>query len=136
MSGEYSRTITPGFSAGGAVPTSQADTADTVAFSFSTVWSSDKYYPESKAIKNSADTFPLNFSPHAPDAYNAIFTTEEHLAALDGCRVTSPDPDGIHNEMLSHLPLAGKKFFLSVYNRVWTESLVPDSRKETGTWGS
>jgi hypothetical protein len=29
--------------------------------------------------------------------------------------------------MLSHLPLAVKQFLLSVYNRIWTESVVPDA---------
>jgi hypothetical protein len=43
---------------------------------------------------------------------------DELLAALDGCRNTSPRPDGNHIEMPFHHPLAFKVFLLSVYNRM------------------
>jgi hypothetical protein len=55
---------------------------------------------------------------------------DELLAALDRCRNTSPGPDGIHNQMLSHLPPAGREFLLSMYNRMWTESSVQTARRE------
>jgi hypothetical protein len=71
----------------------------------------------------------LNFTPRVAAAYDAILTMDGLLAALDRCRNTSTGPDGIHNEMLSHLPLAGKEFMLSVYNRMSTDSVVPDAWK-------
>jgi hypothetical protein len=101
MSGKYSRTIVPGLSA---FLTSQADIANTIASSFSTVCSSVNYNPDFRAIKNSAE----------------IFTMDKLLAALDRSRNTSPVPDVIHNEMLSHQPLADKELLLSVYNCIWT----------------
>jgi potassium voltage-gated channel Eag-related subfamily H protein 8 len=75
-------------------------------------------------------TFPLNFTHRFFETCNAIFNMDERLAALGRCRNTSPGPDGIQNEMLSHVPLAGKKSLLSAYNGMWTESLVPDAWKE------
>jgi hypothetical protein len=114
MSGKYSRTIITGFCSGDAVLTSQTDIAGTIASSFWRVCNSDNYDPDFIAFKNSAETFPHNFSPRVAEAYDAIFTVNELLAALDRCRNKSPDPDGTHNEVLSHLPLAGNGFLLSV----------------------
>jgi potassium voltage-gated channel Eag-related subfamily H protein 8 len=122
--------IIPSLSAGHAVLTSQADIANTMASCSATVCSSDNYGPDFGAIKNKADTLSLNFTPLMAKACDAIFTMDELLAALDRCRNTSSGPNGIHNEMLSHLPLAGKEFLLSVYSRKWTESLVPHAFKE------
>jgi hypothetical protein len=48
-------------------------------------------------MRNSAEIFPLNFTPRVAEAYDAIFTMDELLAALDRCRSTSPGPDGIHD---------------------------------------
>jgi hypothetical protein len=42
----------------------------------------------------------------------------------------SPGPDGICNQMLSHVPSTGKEFLLSRYNCIWTELLVPAAWRE------
>jgi hypothetical protein len=102
MSSKYSRTIVPGLSAGSAVLTSQADIANTVESFFPTACSSDNYDSEFSAIKDSAETFPHNFTPHVAEAYNAAFSMDELLAALDRGRNTSPGPDGIRNN--THSP--------------------------------
>jgi potassium voltage-gated channel Eag-related subfamily H protein 8 len=98
--------------------------------SFSTVCSSDNYDPDFRAIKTAQRPSPFSFTPRAAEAHDVIFTMDEHLAALDRCRNMSPGPDDIQDEMLSHLQFAGKEFLLSVYSRIWTESLVPDAWKE------
>jgi hypothetical protein len=131
MLGKYSRTITPGLSAGGAVLTSQADVANIIASFFSTLCSSDYYDPDFRATKNSAETFPLNFTPRVAEAYDIITTDDELLATSYRCRNTSPGPDGILNETLSHLPPAGKEFLLSVYKCIRTERPVPDTCSQT-----
>jgi hypothetical protein len=46
---------------------------------------------------------------------------DEILAALERCHVTSIDSGCLHNEMLFHLPLTGKKFLLSTHNLMWTK---------------
>jgi hypothetical protein len=114
MSGKCNRTLIPGISVGGAVITSQADIANTIVSSFSLVCSSENYDPCLGAIKNSTETLRLNFTPRRTEAYNTTNSMDELLAALERCRNTSPGPDGIHNEMLSHLPPAGKEFLLSI----------------------
>jgi hypothetical protein len=120
MSGKYCPTIVPGLSAGGAVLTSLLDIANTTAPSFSTVCSPDNNDPGLRAFKDSAETFTLNIT-RAAEVYNAIFFSVDELhATLDRYCNTSPGSDGIRNEMLSHLPPAGREFLLSVCNRIWT----------------
>jgi hypothetical protein len=75
-------------------------------------------------------TVPLNFTPLVAESYSATFSIDEHLAALHRYRNTSPGPDGIHNQMLPHLPPAGREFVLSMHNRIWTESSVPTAWRE------
>ena len=41
----------------------------------------------------------------------------------------SPGPDKIHNEMLRHLGIPGKKVLLSFINKTWNEGTLPDSWK-------
>jgi potassium voltage-gated channel Eag-related subfamily H protein 8 len=130
MPGKCNRTLIPGISVGGAVIPSQADIANTMTSSFSLVCISDNYDSCFRAIKNSAETLRLNFTPRSTEAYSTTFSIDELLAELERCRNTSPDPDGIHNEMLSHLPPAGKEFLLSIYNRIWTDTSVPDAWRE------
>jgi hypothetical protein len=79
MSGKYSRAIIPGLSADGAVLTSQANTANTIASSFSTVCSSDNYDPDFRAIKNNAESISLSFNPRVAEAYDTIFTVDRLL---------------------------------------------------------
>jgi hypothetical protein len=86
----------------------QADIANTIASSFSLVCSSANYDPCFRAIKNSAETLRLSFTPRSTEAYITNFNMDELLAALERCRNTSPGPNSIHYEMLFHLPPAGK----------------------------
>jgi hypothetical protein len=115
----------------GAIITPQADTANTIASFFSLVCSSDNYDSSFSVIKDSAETLPLNFTLCVTEPYNTTFSMDKLLAALELCCSMSPGPNGIHNEMRCHLPLAGKDFVLSMYNHIWTESLVPDAWRET-----
>jgi hypothetical protein len=48
---------------------------------------------------------------------------DELVTALDCCCNTSPNPNIIHNQMLSHLLPTSKEFQLSMYNHLWSENL-------------
>jgi hypothetical protein len=58
----------PGLSAGIVILTSQADIANTTAFSFLTVYSPDKHDPEFRGTKNSGETLTLSFTLHFAEA--------------------------------------------------------------------
>ena len=40
-----------------------------------------------------------------------------------------PGPDGVHNEMLTHLGNAGKKVVLNLINKTWTKGELPKAWK-------
>jgi hypothetical protein len=84
---------------------------NTIPSSFSLVCSSDNYDPCSRAINNSSETLPLNFTPHVTEAYNTTFTMDELLAALERCCNLYLGPDGIRNEMLSPFCPQARSFF-------------------------
>jgi hypothetical protein len=125
MWNKCNRTVTLGISVGGTFIIYQADISNTIA-SFSIVFSSDDCVPRFRFIKHSAEILPLT---RVTKAYNTAFTMDEFLA-LERCRVTSPCPDGIHYEILSHLLPTGKEFLLSMCNHIWTESSVPEAWRE------
>jgi hypothetical protein len=107
MSGKYSRTFIPDKSAGGAIISSQADIAKTIASSSSMVCNSENYDHGFRVIKENAEAFSLNLTRRVAEAYNTTFSMNELLAALERCRNRSAGPGGTHNEMLSHHPQAG-----------------------------
>jgi potassium voltage-gated channel Eag-related subfamily H protein 8 len=120
MSDKCNRTLIPSISVGGAVITSQADMANTIASSFSLACSLILVLELLRtAQKHCALILHL--------VAQKLITSP---SVWMNCCNTSPDPVGIHNEMLSHLPPSGKEFLLSIYNRIWTEISVPDSWRE------
>jgi potassium voltage-gated channel Eag-related subfamily H protein 8 len=127
MPGKCTRALIPGFTVGSDVITPQADIVITTASSFSMVCRYDNYDPRFRVFKDSAKIFPLNFAPRVTEANNNTFSMDEFLTPLERCRNTSPGPDGIQNEMLSHLPPTGKEFILCIHNSVWTEISVPEA---------
>jgi hypothetical protein len=82
-------------------------------------------------LKDDAETLPqvLVFSRLPKRIYNFPFI-DDLLVTLERCSNASLGPDIIHNQMLTHLPLAGKAFLLSMYNCVWTENSVPAAWRE------
>lgn len=109
--GKCNQTSIPGIFSGGDTVTSQVDIANKFAAHFNSVCSSDSYNPAFKCLKDKAEALLLMFSSWLAEPYNDLFSMDELLAALDSCRNMSPGPDGIHNEMLTHLPPLGKDFY-------------------------
>jgi hypothetical protein len=84
----------------GIIITSQTDFANTIV-SF-------------RILNGDAEAFPLNSSLRFFEVYNVQFSTDELLPALECRSNTSHGPNGIHVQMLTYLPPAGKEFLLSV----------------------
>jgi hypothetical protein len=62
--------------------------------------------------------------------YNVPFSMDERLLAIGRPRNTSSGPDGIHNQILSHLSPSAKEFLLSLFNRIWEEHCFPSCWRE------
>src|SRR5207253_10095193 len=59
-----------------------------------------------------------------------MFTHPELDYALEKAMDTAPGPDGIHYQMIKHLSPDAKEYLLSLYNRIWTEGVIPRDWKE------
>jgi hypothetical protein len=125
MSGKCSVTSIPGISVGGDTIRSQV-TANTPGAHFTSchALSSGNYNPF-KLMKENTEALPLNFASWLTELYNSEFCMEELLAVLHSCQTMTPGPNGIHNQMLSHLSPTCKEFLLSMYNRISSENSVP-----------
>ncbi len=62
--------------------------------------------------------------------YNAPFSHSELSSALQSCRNTSKGPDGVHYQMLRHLPPPSLSFLLALFNRIWLTDDFPPPWRE------
>jgi hypothetical protein len=129
MSGKCRITTVSGLSVNGVAITSQCDVANALAASFASASSSDRYDPTFLSIEDNAETSPLHFNSQNLERYDAPFSMDQ-LLSIGRSRNTSPGPDAIHNQMLSHISPSAKEFLLSLFNTIWDEHCFPSSCRE------
>ena len=61
------------------------------------------------------------------EAHNKEFTVTELNWALQKTNNTQPGPDRMHYDMLKYLPKSTQQHLLDLYNRMWTETYVPQN---------
>ena len=81
-------------------------------------------------LKNQKEKHPCNFSSDNTEDYNRLFNLNELKTALLNCNDSAPGHDGIHYQLLKHLPESCLKTVLKVYNRIWTSGYFPTSWKK------
>ena len=103
------------------------EVAELLGKHFAGVSSASRYSPEFQQIRNSVVVDAPNLNNN--EVYNAPFTMEEMMNALNDSKLTSPGEDGIRYEMIKHLPEATKLFLLKTYNGLWESHTSPHSWK-------
>ncbi|WP_135568261.1 hypothetical protein [Solemya elarraichensis gill symbiont] len=73
---------------------------------------------------------PLNFKSSNFEDYNKVFSLQELQISLSKSHNTAPGPDGIHYELLKHLPSQSLELLLEIFNYIWTSGSLPSSWKE------
>ena len=73
---------------------------------------------------------PVDFATSEQLAYNRPFSLLELTSAIRGLRSVSEGPDGVHNDMLRHLPEVALKVLLAVFNDIWRKGEFPASWRE------
>ena len=68
----------------------------------------------------------INFTTDVHYSYNDAFDMRELRSALSNCKSTAEGPDGIHYEMLKHLPEETQEFLLKIFNRIWVLREYPN----------
>ena len=67
----------------------------------------------------------VDFSTTERTAYNKPFTMAELTAAISSLRSVAEGPDGIHNDMLRHLPAVAQEALLATFNSLWETGTFP-----------
>ena len=78
-------------------------------------------------LKNEKEKHPCNFSSDNTEDYNLPFDLNELKTALLSCNDSAPGQDGIHYQLLKHLPESCLKTVLKIYNHIWTSGFFPTS---------
>jgi hypothetical protein len=85
---------------------------------FRPVFSSGSNDPSLELSKDKAEALLPNFVSQLREPYNASFNVDKLFGVLDHCCSMSAGADGIHNQVLFHLPSPGKEFPLPVYGHI------------------
>ena len=86
--------------------------------------------PDFVRFKEQSELSRLNFFTSELFLYNKPFTLTEITSAISSLRSVAEGPDGIHNEMLRHLPRCAVLAVLSLFNRIWQEGEFPPAWRE------
>ncbi|WP_143558037.1 hypothetical protein [Solemya velum gill symbiont] len=73
---------------------------------------------------------PLNFKSSNFEYYNTFFRLNELQISLSKSHNSTPGLDGIHYELLKHLPTQSLEFLLDIFNYIWTSGSFLSSWKE------
>ena len=112
------------------IATTPIDISNTLAQTFAHNSSSDNYSTEFTKIKSRQEKENLNFKSDNSEDYNLPFTLRELSESINKSHDTAPGPDGIHYQLLKHLPNDTKSLLLSIFNNVWSSGNIPQNWKE------
>ncbi|WP_144077945.1 hypothetical protein, partial [Solemya velum gill symbiont] len=97
-------------------------------------------FSQNSSSSNCSDTFSahrakleqhsLNFKSSNFEDYNTVFSLNELQISLSKSHNSAPGPDGIHYELLKHLPSQSLDLLLDIFNYIWTSGSLPSSWKE------
>ena len=69
---------------------------------------------------------PVDFTSTNQEEYNAPFSQKEFLHAVTSTKDTAPGQDLVSANMIKNMPLIAKQYLLSMYNKFWINSFIPD----------
>ena len=111
--------------------TAVADIADTMAESFSEIFSNKHYSSKFQSHKAHAERQTLKFNSHNLETYNTSFSIDELLDALSSSNDSAVGPDDIHYQMLKHLPSEVLNTLLSILNDIWLTGNFPSNWRQS-----
>ena len=111
------------------IKTSQS-IADMLAKTFAEKSSSNNYKPSFQLLKGKIKRKKVNFSTRHHYDYNTKFYMQELKQSLNKSKDTSGTPDGIHYQMIKHLPETSLQILLDIYNNIFTKGIFPAKWQE------
>ena len=77
-------------------------------------------------IRSKKEANRIDFSAGREESYNKPITMREMKEEIHRCKLNSPGPDGIPNQLLKCLPEEGQMYVLDVFNAIWNKGYVHD----------
>jgi potassium voltage-gated channel Eag-related subfamily H protein 8 len=106
------------------------DIANTIGNALEFNSSTGRYDASFQVHKARAESKAVSFSNTTDEIYNCHFSMADLEDAIRRCRSSTPGPDDIHNDMLTHLSNRGKNDLLAMYNSIWSSDDFPHSWRE------
>ena len=88
--------------------------------------SSSNYSQQFQNIKIEKERENLNFQSQNNEKYNLPFKLSELKDSLHKCNDTAAGPDGIHYQILQHLPPDALETLLNIMNEIWRTGKFPE----------
>ena len=113
----------------GTLITDRVEIANTLGAAIEKSSSSNSYSKEFQFIKAQKEKQKINFKANRNLRYNK-FTMRDLKRSLKKSNNSSPGPDKIHYEILSHLPIETLHILLNIINETWKSDTFPESWRE------
>ena len=88
--------------------------------------SSAHYSATFQAIKGQEEKVEIDFTSDNTEVYNKPFQMRDLRRSIMKAKPRAPGPDGIHNNLLKHLPEDTLKILKEILNRIWISADFPD----------
>ena len=109
----------------GAAITNPKDIANEHAAAFTDNSSSAHYSATFQTIKVREEKVKIDFTSDNTEVYNKPFRLRDLRRSIMKAKPCAPGPDGIHNNLLKHLPEDTLKILKEILNKIWTSADFP-----------
>ena len=87
--------------------------------------SSAHYSAKFQAIKEQEEKVKIDFTSNNTEVYNKPFRLRDLRRSIMKAKPRAPGPDGIHNNLLKHLPEDILKILKEILNKIWISADFP-----------
>ena len=105
--------------------TDPKDIANEHAAVFTDNSSSAHYSATFQAIKKQEERVKIDFTSDNTEVYNKPFRLRDLRRSIMKAKPRAPGPDGIHNNLLKHLPEDTLKILKEILNKIWISADFP-----------
>ena len=109
----------------GAAITNPKDIANEHAAAFTDNSSSAHYSATFQTVKVQEEKVKIDFTSDNTEVYNKPFRLRDLRRSIMKAKPRAPGPDGIHNNLLKHLPEDTLKILKEILNKIWISADFP-----------
>ena len=110
----------------GTAITNPKDIANEHAAAFMNNSSTAHYSAIFQTIKEQEENVEIDFTSGNTEVYNKPFRLRDLRRSITKAKPRAPGPDGIHNNLLKHLPEDTLKILKEILNKIWRSADFPD----------